>query len=79
MTTKITILKSIRKHCLDCCYNSPKEIELCPVDCSLKPYRFGSDPNPNPSRTINFVKSHRTDDEFLENSGHVGKDTLGVT
>jgi hypothetical protein len=74
MTTKNTILKAIRKHCLNCC-NSPKEIELCPVECSLKPFRFGSDPNP--ARTITFMKSHRADEDFLENSGHIGIDTLG--
>lgn len=77
MTTKNTILKDIRGHCLECCCGSTKEVELCPVECSLKPFRFGKDPNPNPSRTINFVKSHCIDEDFLENSGQIGIDTLG--
>ena len=47
MTTKAEILKVIRKHCLNCCYESPSEVSICMVDCDLHPYRFGSDPNPN--------------------------------
>ena len=54
MTTKAEILKTIRKHCLLCCYGSPNEVSLCTgttgnkdEKCLLYPYRFGSDPNPN--------------------------------
>lgn len=48
-------LKSIRKYCLDCSNDSPKEVKLCPnKDCPLYVYRFGKkvrDPN-KPKRTI---------------------------
>jgi hypothetical protein len=51
-------LKSIRKYCLDCSNDSPKEVKLCPnKDCPLYVYRFGKrvrDPTPSnkPKRTI---------------------------
>jgi len=73
MTTKNTILKAIRQNCLDCCCHSVKEIELCQVKCSLKPFRFGKDPSP--SRKSNFTKTSLTQEEFLKNSGHVGIDS----
>lgn len=39
-------LKSIRKHCLWCCYEQNKEVKLCPskIDCPLWIYRFGKNP-----------------------------------
>ena len=38
-------VKAIRVKCLDCCYDSTKEIELCPVtDCALHPFRMGKNP-----------------------------------
>ncbi len=76
MTTKNNILKEIRKHCLGCCCGSTKEVELCSVNCQLKPFRFGKDPSP--SRKNNFVKSPLTEEEFLKNSGLEGVDALGV-
>ena len=37
--------KAIRKHCLDCCCGSAKEVKLCAVtDCYLYPFRFGKNP-----------------------------------
>jgi hypothetical protein len=40
-----TLLKSIRRKCLGCCFGSPKEVDLCPVEtCSLYPYRSGKSP-----------------------------------
>ncbi len=37
--------KVIRKYCLGCCCNQPSEVRLCTaIDCSLYPYRFGSNP-----------------------------------
>jgi hypothetical protein len=66
MTTKGEILKAIRSNCLECCCGSSKEVELCPVECSLKSYRFGKDPNP--SRMSNFPKTSLTQEDFLENS-----------
>ena len=42
---KRPILKTIRSKCLDCCYNQPKEVRFCQqIDCSLWPYRMGTDP-----------------------------------
>lgn len=55
----LTPLKAIRKHCLECCGGSRREVELCtanPKDiagsedpelytsCSLYQYRFGTNP-----------------------------------
>lgn len=43
--------KIIRKHCLWCCHNQPSEVRLCTViDCSLYPYRFGSNPFRKPRK-----------------------------
>jgi hypothetical protein len=56
MTTKATILQAIRHKCLDCSCYQPVEVRECPVrTCGLWPYRFGTDPDPNPSR--GFAKS----------------------
>jgi len=42
---KLSVLRAIRKHCLYCVNNSPKEVELCPdMDCFLWIYRFGKNP-----------------------------------
>ncbi|TGC11578.1 hypothetical protein [Methanolobus halotolerans] len=52
MTTKKTILQTIRKHCLECVCGSPKEVELCTSeDCALYPYRSGKDPMPNSGKS----------------------------
>ena len=38
-------VKVIRAKCLDCCYDQPKEVELCQSpDCPLYPFRFGKNP-----------------------------------
>jgi hypothetical protein len=46
---KLTPLQAIRKKCLQCSNNQPKEVELCPIkSCPLYPFRFGKtqdDPN----------------------------------
>lgn len=43
--TKTDLLKVIRAHCLDCCYDSATEVQLCTCEkCALWPYRFGKDP-----------------------------------
>lgn len=42
---KMNPMKVIRKHCLSCCCESPKEVRLCPVvKCHLHPYRMGKNP-----------------------------------
>ena len=41
-----TPIKAIRKMCLQCTCNQPKEVRLCPViDCDLYPYRMGTRPS----------------------------------
>jgi len=43
---KATILKAIRKKCLDCSGYNEKEVRECVIpDCSLYPYRMGIDPD----------------------------------
>lgn len=38
-------VKAIRAKCLDCCYDSPSEVRMCPSeDCPLYPFRFGKNP-----------------------------------
>jgi hypothetical protein len=55
MTTKASVLQSIRRKCLDCSCYQPSEVQLCPVTtCALWPFRFGRDPQP--SRNRGFAK-----------------------
>ena len=43
--TRITPLIAIKRKCKECMCGSTKEVKLCPIyDCSLYPYRFGTDP-----------------------------------
>lgn len=45
--TKTEILKVIRAHCLDCCWDQPSEVANCGcTTCNLYALRFGKDPNP---------------------------------
>jgi hypothetical protein len=53
MTRRRTVgpLKAIRRYCLWCCIDQPREVELCPSgavrpECPLFPHRFGSKPSP---------------------------------
>ena len=40
-----TPLKTIRKNCLECSSQQPKEVRLCTcIDCPMYPYRFGKRP-----------------------------------
>jgi len=42
----MTSLKAIRKKCLDCSDNQPKEVKSCPIEsCPLYPFRLGRNPN----------------------------------
>lgn len=42
---RVSPLKVIRRHCLECCGNSPTEVERCSCpDCLLWPWRFGMRP-----------------------------------
>lgn len=43
--TKTEILKAIRAHCLDCCYDNVNEVKMCTCEkCALHSLRFGKDP-----------------------------------
>ena len=49
-----TPIKAIRKKCLDCTCNQPKEIRLCRIiDCPLYPYRMGRRPDEATLDTMN--------------------------
>ena len=73
-----TPIKAIRKMCLQCTINQPKEIRLCTViDCACYPYRMGTRPSKatldtmeafyeeNPEYTMGFrsVKGNPKDTE----------------
>lgn len=69
MTTKGTLLKTIRLHCLNCCGGSWKDVHECaagpeaekagfPV-CALWQFRLGSDPTPSRSRQVAGLRAHR--------------------
>ena len=37
-----SLLKCVRRHCLECSGGSSKEVEVCPIThCNLYPYRLG--------------------------------------
>lgn len=39
------VLKAVRAKCLDCCCGQEAEVRRCAItDCSLHPYRFGTNP-----------------------------------
>jgi hypothetical protein len=43
---KLTPIKAIRKHCLDCCCYQKAVVKNCSFyDCPLYPYRMGHNPN----------------------------------
>jgi len=50
MTTKTSLITTIRKHCLECCGDSYKEVEDCTAGpaakapCALWAFRLGKDP-----------------------------------
>ena len=48
-----TPIKAIRKHCLDCCCGSHKEVRECTViKCAIYPYRLGFRPNVDTIRRL---------------------------
>jgi hypothetical protein len=54
---KVTPLKAIRLHCLDCSGGSTKEVRLCVIsDCPLYPYRFGRNPKKKGQGQIENLK-----------------------
>ncbi len=63
MTTKALILKAIRTKCIDCAAGNRSEVARCHIEtCSLWPFRFGADPNPQ--KSIGFAKPHATAGSF---------------
>lgn len=43
--SKATVMKAIKKKCLDCCCGDLKTVKECPIpDCPLYIYRLGKDP-----------------------------------
>jgi len=43
----LTPVKAIRKKCLDCTGEQPREVRLCPItNCPIYPYRMGRRPKP---------------------------------
>ena len=46
MSEHLTPVKAIRKYCLQCSGDSPKEVRLCVIpECPLYPFRLGRNPN----------------------------------
>lgn len=44
-TEKISPLRAIKEHCLDCSNGQKQEVKLCPVtECKLYPFRNGKNP-----------------------------------
>ena len=52
-------LKAVRKKCLWCMNEQPKEVKLCPTeDCELWPFRFGKNPNKNRTLKLKDIKQY---------------------
>lgn len=42
----MSVLRAIRKKCLDCCCGQAVEVQRCHIEyCPLWPYRMGKNPN----------------------------------
>ena len=60
-----TPLKTIRKNCLECASQQPKEVRLCTcIDCPMYPYRFGKRPT---KEILDTIKQFR--EENVEPTG----------
>lgn len=58
----LTPIKAIRKKCLQCSNDQPKEVKECPIKtCPLYPYRIGR----RPSKINSNAKSHKLANDFL--------------
>lgn len=52
--SKATVMKAIKKKCLDCCCGDLKTVKECPIpDCPLYIYRLGKDPELRKRRVVN--------------------------
>jgi len=55
-------LYGIRKYCVQCCGDQPKEVRLCPVeDCPLYPLRFGRRPKGFKKSALKAIKERCCD------------------
>lgn len=69
---KISPLKAIRAHCLDCVCGSANEVKFCTAkDCSLYPFRFGRNPYINRRRLTEEERAACA--ERLKNARQIGK------
>jgi hypothetical protein len=64
---KLTPLKAIKKHCLECSGYEKKAVRECMIkDCVLFPYRLGSNPNRKgctiPKNTASTTAMENVDD-----------------
>ena len=58
MTTKATILRTIREHCIECMGGMQAEVERCTApECKMFEYRMGKDPKPNAARAAHGKRS----------------------
>ena len=64
MTTKASLLRQIRAHCLECAGRSPSEVRKCRLQtCSLWPFRMAKDPIPARTSAAEKLNVQRTDFE----------------
>lgn len=67
MTTKATILQTIRQKCLDCSCHQPREVRNCRLTrCDLWRFRMGRDPNPGRARGAAKSSLPRVDSKEAE-------------
>lgn len=59
----VTPLKAARRHCVDCCNGSFKEVDLCPAKgCSLWAFRFGRRPDDDAKADQAWITLHPAED-----------------
>lgn len=63
----VSIIKAIRKKCLDCMGNNSFEVRACPcVKCPLWLFRFGKSPNAPTLKDSPFLNPKHFEDEELK-------------
>ena len=68
-----TPIKAMRKMCLQCTLNQPKEIRLCTViDCACYPYRMGTRPSKATLDTMKafYEENPESTKEFSDKKGN---------
>ena len=62
MTTKATILRTIREHCIGCMGGMQSEVEKCTAPkCKLFEYRMGRDPRVSAKKADNARRRFHTE------------------